>query len=79
MPSLESEIELIKIISGAKVIAITLNHEDMTDNEINETVIEYEKKYGLPTMDVLKHGCEKIVNRLFLEFPELLLSQYKAQ
>ncbi len=71
MPTLESEIELIEIISGARVIAITLNHEDMTDREVAETVTEYESRFGLPTMDVLKHGCEKILNRLCEEFPEL--------
>ena len=47
----------------------------MTDKEIDETVAEYESKYGLPTMDVLKHGCEKIVSRLLEVFPELQLSQ----
>ena len=71
MPTLESEIKLVEIISGAKVIALTLNHEDMTDQEIDETVVEYESTYGLPTMDVLKHGCERIVDQLFETFPEL--------
>ena len=79
MPTPESEIELIEIISGAKVIAITINHENMTDSEVEDTVAEYESKLGLPTMDVLKHGCEKIVKRLFEEFPELLKSQSAAQ
>jgi hypothetical protein len=43
----------------------------MTDKEINDTVIEYENKYELPTMDVLKHGCEKIESKLLKIFPEL--------
>ena len=72
MPTLESEIELIKIISGADVIALTLNHEDMTDVELEGTVVEYESKYGLPTMDVLKHGCDKIAESIFEQFPELV-------
>jgi uncharacterized NAD-dependent epimerase/dehydratase family protein len=71
MPTLESEIKLAEIISGAKVIALTVNHEDMTDNEIDDCVAEYERTFGLPTMDVLKHGCEKIVTRLLEVFPEL--------
>ena len=79
MPTLESEIELAEIISGAKVIALTLNHEDMTDKEIDETVVEYESTYGLPTMDVLKHGCEKIVDRLLETIPELQRSSSNAQ
>jgi uncharacterized NAD-dependent epimerase/dehydratase family protein len=73
MPTLESEIELIEIVSQAKVIAITLNHEEMTDIEIDETVMEYESRFGLPTTDVLKHGCDKIVEGLFMKFPTLRL------
>ena len=72
MPTLQSEIDLIEMISGSKVIAITLNHEDMTDIEIDETVQRYEETFKLPTMDVLKHGCEKIVKKLFEIFPVLL-------
>jgi uncharacterized NAD-dependent epimerase/dehydratase family protein len=79
MPTLESEIELIQVISGAKVIAITINHEDMTDNELKDTVAEYERRFKLPTMDVLKHGCEKIVKRLIEEFPGMLKGQSTGQ
>ena len=71
MPTLESEIELLEIFSRTKVIAITLNHEDMTDEEIKETITEYEERYQLPTTDALKYGCEKLVKRLFEVFPEL--------
>ncbi len=71
MPTLESEIELLEIFSRTKVIAITLNHEDMTEEEIKETITEYEERYQLPTTDALKYGCEKLVKRLFEVFPEL--------
>jgi uncharacterized NAD-dependent epimerase/dehydratase family protein len=71
MPTLKSEIELNEIISGSKVIAITLNHEDMVDADIERTVAAYEDKYDLPTTDVLKHGCDKIVDELFAVFPAL--------
>lgn len=71
MPTLESEIELIELFSKSKVIAITLNHEGMTDDEVKSNIIEYEFKYDLPTTDVLKFGCEKIIVKLFEVFPEL--------
>jgi len=71
MPSLESEIELIEVFSKSKVIAITINHEDMTDEELETTIMEYEYKYELPTTDVLKHGCDKLIKTLFEAFPEL--------
>lgn len=71
MPTLESEIDLIESFSKSRVIAITLNHEDMTDEEVDETIIEYETKHMLPTTDVLKHGCEKLISHLFKLFPKL--------
>ncbi len=71
MPTLESEIELIEVFSKSRVIAITLNHEDMTDDELEDTIVAYEYKYELPTTDVLKKGCDKLVKELFTVFPKL--------
>jgi len=71
MPSLESEIDLIEAFSRTKVIAITINHEDMNDEELEKTIHEYEYKHELPTTDVLKHGCDKLIQTLFKVFPEL--------
>lgn len=71
MPSIESEIEQIETFSKSKVVAITLNHEMMSDAEIKETIDEYEKNLGLPTTDVLKFGCDKIVTCLMDVFPIL--------
>jgi len=71
MPTVESEIELIETLSKSTVVAITLNHEDMTDEEIKKTITEYEKQLKLPTTDVLKFGSEKVVKRLFEIIPEI--------
>jgi len=71
MPSLESEIELIETFSKTTVIAITINHEDLTDEELEETIDVYEYNYELPTTDVLKYGCDKLVKELFKVFPKL--------
>lgn len=71
MPTLESEIELIEVFSKSKVIAITINHEDMTDVHVKDTIDEYESRYELPATDVLKFGCDKLVEKLFTVFPEL--------
>lgn len=72
MPSLESEIELLEVFSKSPVIAITLNHENMSDAEVEETILAYEEQYDLPTTDVLKHGCHKLVEELYEYFPELI-------
>jgi len=76
MPTLESEIELIEVFSKSRVIAITINHEDMADAEVKNTIVEYESKYELPTTDVLKFGCDKLINTLFTVFPELKKGAY---
>jgi len=62
---------LIEIFSKTKVIAITINHEDMTDVQVKDTIEEYESRYELPTTDVLKFGCDKLVETLFKVFPKL--------
>ena len=62
------------ILSRSKVIAITLNHEEMTDKEIKKTITDYEIKFKLPTTDVLKYGCKKLINMLIMKFPELARS-----
>ena len=71
MPPLDSEINLIEAFSETEVIAITINHEDMTDDELEKTIIEYEDIYKLPTTDVLKYGCGKLIDRISEKFPEL--------
>ena len=65
MPTLESEIELIEVFAKTKVIAITINHEDMTDEQVEDAIEEYEARYELPTTDVLKSGCDKLIETLF--------------
>lgn len=71
MGTLDYEIELMELFSDTKVIAITINHEDMTDAELIETIDAYEAKYKRPTTDVLKYGCDKLVASILSVFPEL--------
>ncbi|NLY80295.1 MAG: DUF1611 domain-containing protein [Lysinibacillus sp.] len=71
IPDVQEEIELIEHYGNTKVIAITLNHENMTDEEIDKTIAEYEKKFQLPVSDVLKKGDEKIIQAIIDFFPSL--------
>ena len=71
MPTVESEIQLIEAISQSQVIAITLSHENLTDDNILAVINDYEKRLKLPTTDVLKQGCDKIIQRLCRYFPKL--------
>ena len=71
MPSVQSEIDLIEHFSQTKVIAITLNHEGMTNQELEHTILEYEREFHLPVTDVLKTGYNKIIDPIIEFFPSL--------
>lgn len=71
MPTVESEIQLIEAISQSQVIAIALSHENLPDEEIPKIIRDYEDRFCLPTTDVLKYGCQKLVQALEERFPRL--------
>ncbi len=71
MPTVESEIKLIETISHAKVMAIALSHENLSEEAILGIISNYEKKFQLATTDVLRHGCQKLVHALSERFPKL--------
>lgn len=66
MPTVDEEIEWLHFFTskagGGRVFGLGLNHENMTRDEVEETVRSYERKYGLPTADPLWHGCGKFVD-----------------
>lgn len=72
MPTLESEIKMLETFSGSKVIAITINHEEMNDQEVENITKTYEEKYQLPVTDVLKNDCSKLIEKLYKVFPDLI-------
>ncbi len=57
---LDEQIRAIEIISGRKVIAITLNHENMTEDEIRPACEAITRETGLPAFDVLAHGPDEL-------------------
>jgi len=61
MPRLEDEIHMLELFSPGKVVAIALNHEGMTREQVDVTAKEYESRYRLPTCDPLWHGVDKLV------------------
>ena len=52
-------------------MAITLNHEELSDLGVTRFIKDYEKRLQLPTTDVLSRGCRKLVHTLVNHFPEL--------
>ncbi|WP_174727069.1 DUF1611 domain-containing protein [Mesobacillus harenae] len=79
MPTIESEIELIENFSDTKVIAVTINHENMTDAEVDKVIDVYEEQLEIPATDVLLHGCDKLVMSILDTFPELKNKYNRAE
>jgi uncharacterized NAD-dependent epimerase/dehydratase family protein len=77
MPDVNSEIKLIETISQTKVMAIALSHENLTEDEVSRFIVNYERRFKLPTTDVLSYGCKKLIETLLQQFP--LLGQQNKQ
>jgi uncharacterized NAD-dependent epimerase/dehydratase family protein len=56
------------MFTSAPVLAITINHENMSDQEIQNTIQEYEEVHSIPTTDAVKLGTKKIVDALIEYF-----------
>ena len=61
---LEHQIKAIEFISGKKVIAITVNHEEMTHEEIPVACRLITQQTGLPAFDVLHDGPDELIKLL---------------
>ena len=62
MPTAASEVALIESFADTKVIGITVNHEDMTDDEIGAAIAELERDLGLPATDPLTRPLDRLVD-----------------
>jgi uncharacterized NAD-dependent epimerase/dehydratase family protein len=71
MPAAASEINLIQTFADTKVIGLTINHEDMTDAEVDTAILLYELELGIPVTDALTRSPERLVDMVLLAFPEL--------
>jgi uncharacterized NAD-dependent epimerase/dehydratase family protein len=60
IPTLESEMELISLY-GSKVIALALNTEDCTEEEMHAYRAVYEKSLGIPVLLPIQEGCDRII------------------
>ncbi len=71
MPSAASEINLIETFSDTKVIGLTINHENMTDDKIGEAIARYEDELDIPATDALARSPDHLVKMVLLAFPAL--------
>ena len=66
--SLEKTIELYEElaanVSGGKVVGISVDGENMSDEEIEKYIEKVERELGLSADDVLKHGAGKLLDAI---------------
>ena len=71
IPTAASEINLIQTFADTQVIGLTINHENMTDAEVNTAIASYEHELGIPTTDAITRSPERLLEMVFSAFPEL--------
>jgi uncharacterized NAD-dependent epimerase/dehydratase family protein len=62
MHPLERQIEALELISERPVVAITLNHEELDNEGIDDAITKIAAQTGLPVFDVLRDGAEGLAS-----------------
>lgn len=71
MPTAASEIALIEAFADTRVIGVTINHEEMTDEELSASIAEHHADLGLPVTDPLTRPGADLVDMVLQAFPAL--------
>lgn len=71
MPTPAKEINLIQTFADTKVIGLTINHENMSDEEVDTAIPLYESELGIPAMDPLRASSGRLVRMVLNAFPAL--------
>lgn len=71
MPDPATEIELIETFADTRVIGLTINHENMDDEQITAAIGRYEREMGLPATDALTRSPMQLAEMVLSAFPEL--------
>ena len=70
-PSAASEIHLIETFAATRVIGLTINHEQMSADEVEAAIVEYEAELGIPVTDALTRSPHHLVDMVCAAFPAL--------
>lgn len=72
MPTAASEIALIEAFADTRVIGVTINHEEMTADELSASISEHHADLGLPVTDPLTRPGSDLVSMVLQAFPALV-------
>lgn len=62
--ALPLQIEIIELLSGKRVIAVAVNHENLSPESIERACAEIENETGLPATDPIRQGPERLVKAI---------------
>ena len=65
----DKEMEIIRLVGGRPVVAITLNHEGMAPEEVRAHALSLRERHGIPCCDPLLDGVKPIIEELRRRFP----------
>lgn len=68
MPDPQAAITIAETLSGHPVVALTLNHENLTHEEVEAWKKRYHARFGKPVTDVLLDGPEPLVEAVVARF-----------
>lgn len=71
MPLPTTEINLIQTFSNTKVIGLTINHENMTDLEVDDAIVSFESELSIPVTDAMSRSPDHLVKMVTTGFPKL--------
>jgi len=71
MPTPASEIKLLETFAKTAVIGLTINHEKMSEGEVDQAIRSYESELGIPVTDALTRSPDRLIDMVFKAFPAL--------
>ncbi len=71
MPDPAVEINLIQTFADTRVIGLTINHEHMTEADVDVAISRYERELGIPVTDALTRSTDCLVEMTLAAFPDL--------
>lgn len=67
---LEKQLHAIELLSGKPVVAVTINHENLSVDEIPELCKKLGAQHKLPFYDVLINGADELTNQIIKYIPK---------
>jgi uncharacterized NAD-dependent epimerase/dehydratase family protein len=68
---LKKQIQALEVISDKPVIAITINHEHLTKNEIEGAITIIQNEVNLPAFDILMNSADELTQLVLLHLKKI--------